>query len=148
MSDQTKKHRFKMFFFGEKRWYRDFWLFMVSLAVLFALLSFKGNQDDITQGRKDATTASCAINQAFLSAGQGVITAGGVEAGGEFEKNLIELGYPNANEREESSKKAADAYAKFISDSVEKDTGIKGIIDEQGRVDCKKIAQIARVDGE
>ena len=63
---------------------------------------------------------------------------------GRFKRNLIRLGYPRDEERKVAQKKAADAYSLSIAKAIEKESGVQGIVGENGSLDCERLRRAAR----
>jgi hypothetical protein len=59
VSDRSRWTRFKHFWFGERRLYRDIWLFIISGLVLLGVNTNSNTLDQIQESRKTNTEQAC-----------------------------------------------------------------------------------------
>lgn len=134
-----------------ENWYRDVWLFIITAASAWAVLTtlsivadVQQGQRDVQEGRRFAVSVNCAATSAVIEAGRATITGGAAGVGGEFERNLERLGYPPRKVRKRQAKQAGRAYAAAIARQVEKAAGVKGVVHRDGTLDCPRLTRLAR----
>lgn len=136
-----------------ENWYRDVWLLLTTALVAWALLGQNNVLDDVRrvqdeqrEGRRAAVQVTCAATSAVIDAGRATIIGGAQNLDPEFTASLERLGYPPVEVRQAQAQKAAKAYAKAIANRVETATGFTGIVNENGTLNCAKLADLSRVD--
>jgi hypothetical protein len=139
----------------------------VALSGLSVVLALKNNSALTAQheGRKVATEAFCSFGSAVSDAGRKTIAAGVALPGqtkldadrivldkhgrvigvvsGRFARFLEAHGYPLAPQRVAGSQRAAEAYARNVSDAVAKETGVKGLVKADGTLDCARLQNVS-----
>lgn len=139
--DRPPKHR--RIAILRENWYRDVWLIIISGLVLLALARASDEREAQLEGRRTAVEAVCGATSAVVQAGQATITGGGAGIPEELSRFLERHGYPPKSVREEQAKLAAEAYAKNVSKQIEKNSGLTGIVRENGTLDCEKMVEAA-----
>ena len=99
--------------------------------------------DSQREGRQTAVAITCGAISAVIEAGRATITSGS-QVSPEFERNLRKLGYPPRSQREEAARKAARAYSVSIAQAVEEESGVQGIVREDGTLNCERVQEAAR----
>ena len=94
-------------------------------------------------GRRAALRVSCATTSAVIEAGRRTLTAQVGTRVTEFERKLIELGYPPRRVRDRQARAAARAYGEFIATRIEEATGVRGLVRKDGGLDCTRFAAVA-----
>jgi hypothetical protein len=100
-------------------------------------------QKQIQEGRKTALRVVCSATSAVIEAGRKVITGGSIAPGTTFERNLRKLGYPPVEKRKADAKAAADSYANLIALRIARDTGVVGLVKQNGSLDCTRLLSLA-----
>ena len=109
--------------FGPSRAYRDIWLLVVTILVLFAVSSVESDVERQREGRELALRANCGFNQAIIDGGRLIIS--------------------QSTEDEDF----ANQYVEYIAASVTESSGIDNIIDpDTAQIDCDRLAQLANVN--
>jgi hypothetical protein len=155
-----------------ENWYRDVWLFALSILVLISVSSSQGASESANvtskttrqvvvqlrsvvqqqgtllreqrQGRTVAVRALCAATSAVIDAGRATITgSGGAVGSPRFVRALERLGYPPKRVREQQAQKAAQFYAQAISKRIETATKQKGLARKDGSLDCRRLQVVA-----
>jgi hypothetical protein len=62
---------------------------------------------------------------------------------GRFARFLESHGYPVAPQRVSGSKRAADEYARAVSNAVARQTGAKGLVKPDGTLDCARLQKVS-----
>lgn len=135
-----------------ENWYRDVWMCGLTGLMLYVAIALTGIVSDvedaqqrIQSGRKFSVEVICTATSAVIDAGRETIIGGAAGVGGEFAKNLEALGYPPRKVREDQADKAAEAYANAISRRVEQRTGVRGVVRDDGTLNCERLNELARV---
>jgi hypothetical protein len=130
-----------------ENWYRDVGLIVVCTLLFFGWRGQANLLDEQRDGRRQAVDITCAAVTAVIDAGRATITGGDAQLGSpEFIANLERLGYPPKAVREKQAEQAAEAYASFISQRVEKLTGAQGVVNADGSLNCRKFRALSRVN--
>lgn len=140
---------------------RDFWLFLVTLLVFFALHNSNDtansakdtaqkNRDvihKVQEGRTTGSAISCAVISAFGVAGKEVISGSANSPETALTRFLEQHGYPSQKIRSAQAVAAGNAYIKSISDSIERKIGHKGdgLVRKDGTIDCTKLAALSNL---
>lgn len=140
---------------------RDFWLFLVTLLVFFALHNSnntannakklsQSNRDvihNVQEGRTTGSAISCAVISAFGQAGKEVISGSANAPENALTIFLEQHGYPPQKARRQQAVAAGDAYIKSISDAIENKVGHKGdnLVKPDGTINCKKLAALSNL---
>lgn len=143
-SDQPWRRRLKILV--RENWYRDVWLTVITVLLIFAVQGQNNVLDDIQAGRKFSVKVTCTTVSAVIDAGRSTITGQNSQVDGAFARNLERLGYPPKPVREAQAKIAARQYAEFISRRVERATGAEGVVRADGTLNCEKLTRLARTD--
>jgi hypothetical protein len=140
--NQPQKHKLP------ERWYRDVWLFIITLMVLGALLTITDTVNEVQEGRRAATGISCAVSSATVTAGHDVIVSSAEQAmPPKLEKFLMHLGVPGHKTRESEAKLLAKTYANSIESAVIAAAGAqaKQVVNKDGTLNCNKLRELARI---
>jgi hypothetical protein len=117
----------------------------VTIAMAYTTLHNRSQLLDQAKGRRVAIGVTCGATSAIIEAGRSIITG---ESQGALpksaEKALRALGFPPRKQRRHQALLAAKAYAKSISDAIEKQSGVKGIVRRNGSLNCDLYQRIAK----
>lgn len=95
------------------------------------------------EGRKVGVKITCAALGAVIDAGRRTITSSTIVGSPRFTRNLERLGLPPAAARKAQAQLAADAYAKAIADAVRKRSGVKGVVNGDGTLNCSRLLDVS-----
>jgi mRNA-degrading endonuclease toxin of MazEF toxin-antitoxin module len=115
------------------RWYRDLWLVLISVVLLFTVKALADEVNEQRNGRKTGTTITCVITSSILRGSHAFIVASSAQAlPAKLEARLLKEGFPPKEAREKAAVVQADAYTKAIGDAVVEAVGskAKGLIVE------------------
>jgi hypothetical protein len=128
-------------FTGRENWYRDIWSLLLTIFVAMALANNNATVDKVQEGRRTGTGVSCAISNAIVKAGRGVILSSATVRPRKLEVNLMKLGLPRREARAIAARHAADAYAESIAVDVARVAGpsAKGVVRKDGTLDCQAL---------
>jgi hypothetical protein len=126
------------------------YMLVVMIAVYGAFLS--GDVQDIARknsnlirAQGEQALARCAATSAVIEAGRNTITAQTKSpADPKQERGLRALGFPPKPQRDALARAQAQAYAQFIRNRVEEETGKKLLVNKDGSLNCKKLAPGAK----
>lgn len=126
-----------------ENWHRDVWLLLITGLVAYALVSMAGVISDQREGRRIAVRALCGATDGVIDAGRATITgsAGGLNP--ELTRFLERHGYPPKPIRQAQADKAARLYGRSIGARVELATGLKGLVEPDGGLDCERLAAVS-----
>lgn len=121
----------------------------VAIVLLFAKVGTaadRANQaiERIDEGRRVGILASCAATSAVIDAGRAVITGGSSGVPPQLAQFLEQHGYPPKGVREKQAQQAARDYGRAIARRVEDASGVRGLVEPNGRLDCRRLASVAR----
>jgi hypothetical protein len=125
-------------------WYRDVWLFLVTLIVLLALHESSSAIQSNHEGRRAAVNVTCATLSAVIESGRETLQAGAAIGPPRFERELRRIGLPPLADRQRGADLAAARYSKGIATEVERQSGVKGLVLPDGRLDCSRLRTLAR----
>lgn len=141
-------HHFR---FLRENWYRDVWLIIISVVVLWSSISTYQNgqdtyrnQQDQRTGRRVAVGATCAAVSGVIEAGRATIASGVIIKPKLFERNLERLGLPPVDVRRDSAEDAAVAYSRAIAIRVAQATHNSSLVRKNGTLDCRRLQVAAR----
>jgi hypothetical protein len=120
-------------------WARDVWLLVVTVLVVVALAHQQSAIDRQREGRRTAIEAVCGVEQATIDAGRARLLGGAHLKPERFARNLERLGYPPQGVRERGARAAAQAYSTQIAKAVEHESGVRGIVGPDGRLNCGRL---------
>jgi hypothetical protein len=143
------------------RWhhiFRDFVPLIAVLGLIYAVVGIESKVDRAEvkattaeqvaasqrAGRRTAVSITCGATSAIIEAGRATILGGGRSITPELERNLRRLGYPSRAQREREARRAAEAYSLGIASAIEKESGVQGIVREDGTLDCDRLLVAAR----
>lgn len=128
------------------------------------ILKVRAIQAREIEGRRIASTATCAIGGAVADAGRKVINSGGLAQqlpaalrrlryssakrrkvladAARFQQALERMGYFSKEVRDAMSAVAADAYEHDIRERVQTITGRADLVTDDGALDCEKLRRI------
>lgn len=128
--------------------YRDVWLVLTTGIVAVALINSSEAINQQKEGRRAGLDVTCALGSGVIEAGRATISSGAASNKDphmrRFLKELEKLGYPPRRVRERQAKLAAEAYARQIARVVERASGVKGIVRQNGKLDCEKLRVITK----
>lgn len=155
------------YLFGEKRGYRDLWLFIASGLLVLSLIFIvkavhqaesaahesKVAISKVQTGRKAATGFTCAAASALAQAGREVVEQSNAQRKvptPKAEKLLLELGFPPLDQREAAAKATGRAYTHRITELVEQKAGVPrkiaaSLIEADGSLNCARLRELAKV---
>jgi hypothetical protein len=153
----------RSFIRSRENWYRDVWLFLITLLVLLALYTLGGQTEEIQTGRAFGTEINCGFNQAVLLANRHLIegSSSSRHETPTSERRLEELGFGTRVQREEQAKLQGVLYIQSVQAGIELFAGAKasGIIDDRpkenartgkldvanvGTVNCMRLKKITK----
>jgi hypothetical protein len=140
-------------------WYRDVWLFLITVAVVVGFISIIEATQQIEHGRRDTSGITCAVTSATVHAGKLVITSSAQQPLPlELEAFLEKHGLPSRKTREASAETAANSYTALINDAIVKTAGVKAtkVLEPErlpngapnpnaGLLNCERLRQLARI---
>lgn len=133
------------------RSYRDVTRDLVTIiALAFALAGVVRSQQAVTrqdEGRRIGSAVTCAAVSAVIDAGRATIKAGAIVRPREFAEALQELGLPSPDTRRALAAAAAQQYATAISRAVVEQSGVQGLVRDDGTLDCARLRAAAHIDG-
>lgn len=123
------------------------WRAVAAVALIVAAASMFLSASLFTkqrEGRKVAIDVLCGFANGVADAGRGQLTAPVMPP--KFRRNLERLGLPPAKVRARGQRAAADAYARVILRSVERQAGAGtgGAVIRDGRLDCRALQHASR----
>jgi hypothetical protein len=123
---------------------------LVTVAVVSGMLAIAVAFHAITstnEGRRIGSAITCATNSAIIDAGRVTIESGATINPHRFAQALEHLGLPPDATRKQAAMAAARAYARKISRTVVKQSGIHGVIRADGSLDCAAVRRAAKITG-
>jgi hypothetical protein len=96
-------------------------------------------------GRAIAIQAICGFGNGIAEAGR-VTIAGGMIQPAQFRRNLERLGLPPERVRRRAAQASAEAYAVRIRQSVVQATGLRGLVRDDGTLNCAALRTAARAN--
>lgn len=123
---------------------------LAGVAVVRASQSATDAEDAIERvedGRKVGSAITCSATSAVIDAGRTTIKAGAYVRPREFARALEDLGLPPQTTRERYAALAADAYARNVSRAVLSESGVRGVVREDGTLDCAALRKAANIGG-
>lgn len=142
--DRKHDRKIKM----RENWYRDLWLFAITILVVVALGSIHEQTDEIQQGRRNTSGISCAVSAAVVKAGRLIIVSSSEQGlPPRLEMFLEEHGLPSKAVREKAARGAANSYTAGINAEIVKVSGVdaKRVLNQDGTLNCDKLRELARV---
>lgn len=146
-----------------KRWlpesfYRDVWLFVISVFVVLGFASLEDKTTEIQEGRRTGTTITCVITSSILRGSHSFIVASAAAPlPGKIEARLVKEGYPRKVQREQAGVEQADSYTAAIANAVVAAAGAqaRGLIVEAspkpgkrgasaGTVNCSRLRTLTK----
>lgn len=128
--------------FGLPAWVRDLCTLALIVMVVLTLTGQDSTLDRQREGRKLAIEAICGVQRAVISAGQAQLRSGANIQPPRFERNLEQLGYPSKAQRQKAAEAAARGYARSIAEAVQRESGVKGLVDERtGSLHCTRLVK-------
>lgn len=144
-TDRLIEHGSDNFNRYRRRAYAGFLLLAVATAAALWLSNHALNEQKV--GRSRTLSVVCGSISAVAEAGRATIDGGATGVGpSEFERNLRRLGYPPRSTRRRTAKAAARAYTRAIGRAVEQESGVTGIVRQDGSLDCAKLRRVGGVD--
>jgi hypothetical protein len=125
-------------------WYRDVWLFVVTAIVFLALHDASAAIKSNHEGRRAAVNVTCATLSAVIESGRETLRAGAQIGPPRFERGLTRMGLPPLADRQRAADLAATHYSKNIATEVERQSGVRGLVLPDGRLDCSRLRTLAR----
>ncbi len=101
--------------------------------------------DRVEAGRRIGSAITCAATSAVIDAGRTTIKAGAYVRPVEFARALEQLGLPPETTRKKYAAIAADAYARNVSRAVLSGSGVRGVVREDGTLDCAALRKAAKI---
>jgi hypothetical protein len=98
-----------------------------------------------SEGRRIAIGITCGAVSSVIEAGRATILAG-VQLPPRLERRLVSYGYPPRAKRIAAARQSAQQYSAGIANAVEKESGVQGIVRENGTLDCVKVKQASRAE--
>lgn len=131
-----------------ENWYRDLWLFLVTVLVVVALSSIHAQTNEIQAGRRNTSGISCAVSAAVVKAGR-VIIVSSSEQGlpPRLEMFLEEHGLPPKAVRDKAAQQSAKSYTAGINAEIVKVSGVDAqkVLNPDGTLNCNKLRELARI---
>lgn len=119
------------------------WLALATGLAAWSLIGTNDRVDQQAEGRAVTIEVTCAVNGAIIDAGRQAIGGAEIQPP-ELRRNLERLGLPPEKQRKAASEAAARQYARKIAEAVEKQAGVKGIIRENGTIDCDRLLELSK----
>lgn len=121
--------------------------FLGTVVVGFTTLSNNSDLADQKAGRSAALDVTCGTNKAIIEAGRTIIL-GGTERPPtpEMETALRRLGFPPYAVRREQAEVSAAAYALRIAQTIQEQSGKKGIVNRDGSLNCDRLKAVANAE--
>jgi len=122
-------------------------LILLGFLSVHLQLNQKNTLAQVQSGRRTALSVTCAVESAVAQAGRVVIAGNLNPPSPEQERALERFGFPSFAIRHKEEEKAADLYVATIARYVDRQIGRKGdgLIRHGGTLDCKRLAQIAKL---
>lgn len=103
--------------------------------------AFRAQQD----GRRIGSSITCSSISAVIDAGRATLIASSRISPHQFELALEGLGLPPQRVRAKQAKVAADLYAQSIALKVQRASGVKGVVREDGTLNCAVLRRAAKI---
>jgi hypothetical protein len=130
---------------AHENWYRDVWLLIITLVVLYTAIQISSTSNRISEGRHFALSTSCAVESAVAAQGRDVILHSSPPTDTPLFRFLERHGYPPLKARLAQQRIEARAYVQGIAEAVQASTGVKGksLVRADGSLDCKRFSRLA-----
>jgi hypothetical protein len=144
------------------RWHhiwRDFVPLIAVVGLIYAVVGIenKVNQAEVKAttakqvadaqrvGRRTAVSITCGATSAIIEAGRATII-NGAELPPRLERHLTRFGYAPRAQRRRAARATADRYSRGIAAAIELESGVQGVVRENGTLDCKRLLVVARAE--
>jgi hypothetical protein len=131
-----------------ENWYRDVWLFSVTILVALALNAEHKHTNEIQQGRRTTSGISCAVSAAVVKAGRVIIVSSSKQGlPPKLELFLERHGLPPKKVREQGAEVSARGYTAGINEEIVKVSGVKAaqVLNKDGTLNCDKLRTLAKL---
>lgn len=142
-----------------ENWYRDLWLFLVTVAVVGGFLAIRGTTNEIQEGREATTGITCAVSAAVVKGGRvTIVTSSETSLPPKLEGFLKKYEYPSKAVRRKQAQLSGEAYTKSINAEIVKAAGVKAskVIEPDklpngrpnpnaGSLNCKNLRALAKL---
>lgn len=125
---------------------RVLYIIAVALAGVCAFLVTELRHVNASQqeGRRISISVTCNALSAVIDAGRGTINNTMEIQPPKFKRNLEALGLPPFEVRQKQAKITADLYANTIINKVVSATGLHGVVNKDGTLNCDRLVKTAR----